>query len=69
MAKDKKDGRYLHCFIESQIMDALEGFCAKTGLTKTSVVEKALGEYIGSWSMVYLSKGAVKEETVAEETP
>lgn len=68
MAKEKKDGRYLNCYIENQVADALEGFCKKTGLTKTSVVEKALADYIGSWSMVYLSKDAKLSEEERRET-
>ena len=42
MAKAKKDGEYLHCYIKSDIMSTLNQYVEETGYSKTVVVEKAL---------------------------
>lgn len=46
MAKAKKDGEFLHCYIKSGIMNYLNKFCEDTGLSKTAAVEKALAQYL-----------------------
>ena len=45
MAKAKKDGDYLHCYIKSDIMADLNAYVKETEYSKTVVVEKALAEY------------------------
>lgn len=47
MAKAKKDGEFLHCYIKSNIMNDLNKFCEDTGFSKTAAVEKALTQYLG----------------------
>lgn len=47
MPRQKKEGTYLNCKIESSIAKRLEDYCAETGLTKTITVEKALDAYLG----------------------
>ena len=46
MAKAKKDGEFLHCYIKSSIMNDLNKFCEDTGFSKTVAVEKALTHYL-----------------------
>lgn len=46
MAKAKKDGEFLHCYIKSNIMNDLNKFCEDTGFSKTAAVEKALTQYL-----------------------
>lgn len=46
MAKAKKYGEFLHCYIKSNIMKDLNNFCEDTGLSKTVAVEKALTQYL-----------------------
>lgn len=46
MAKAKKDGEFLHCYIRSNIMNELNKFCEDTGFSKTVAVEKALSQYL-----------------------
>ena len=46
MAKAKKDGEFLHCYIKKEIIDQLNDFSEKTGYTKTVIVEKALKEFL-----------------------
>lgn len=42
MAKPKKDGEYLHCYIKTDIISELNEYVESTGYSKTVVVEKAL---------------------------
>ena len=42
MAKAKKDGDYLHCYIKSDIMADLNAYVEETEYSKTVVVEKAI---------------------------
>lgn len=46
MAKAKKDGEYLHCYIKSDIMSKLNQYVDETGYSKTVVVEKALKQFL-----------------------
>lgn len=46
MPRAKKDGKFLNCYVNKNIMDKLEKYCDKTSIPKTSVVEKALGQYL-----------------------
>ena len=48
MAKPRKQGEYLHCFIKADIMRDLIQYCNITGLSKTVAVEKAIQSYINS---------------------
>lgn len=46
MPRPKKDGIFLNCYVNRQIIDKLETYCDKTGIPKTRVVEKALSQYL-----------------------
>ncbi len=48
MAKAKKDGDYLHCYIKSDIMAELNVYVAETGYSKTVAVEKAIRMFLDS---------------------
>lgn len=45
MARAKKDGQYINCYIEKEIANVLEKYCNETGLTKTVAIERILGKY------------------------
>lgn len=45
MARPKKDGRYLNCYLENQVLERLEKYCEDTGLTKTVAIERILGKF------------------------
>ncbi len=46
MAKPKKEGQFLNCYIRKEISDALTIYSDDTGIPKTRVVEKALEKYL-----------------------
>ena len=46
MAKAKKDGDYLHCYIKSDIMADLNAYVEETEYSKTVVVEKAIRMFL-----------------------
>lgn len=46
MPRAKKDGKFLNCYVDREILEKLERYCDETGIPKTSVVEKALGQYL-----------------------
>lgn len=48
MAKAKKDGNYLHCYIKSDIMADLNAYIDETGYSKTVAVEKAIRMFLDS---------------------
>ena len=48
MAKAKKDGDYLHCYIKSDIMTELNAYVEETGYSKTVAVEKAIRMFLDS---------------------
>ena len=48
MAKAKKVGDYLHCYIKSDIMADLNAYIDETGYSKTVVVEKAIRMFLDS---------------------
>lgn len=46
MPRKRKDSRNLNLMIKRTDMELLEDFCDRTGLTKTSAVEKAIEFYV-----------------------
>ena len=46
MARIKKDGKFLNCYIRKDIFEKLELYCNDTSIPKTAVVEKALEQYL-----------------------
>ena len=45
MARAKKDGHFLNCYIKQNLWDAIEKHSEETMLPKTAIVEKALEDY------------------------
>lgn len=48
MAKAKKDGKLVNYYIDNKILSQLEKYSEKTGIPKTTIVEKALKEYLSN---------------------
>lgn len=48
MPRQKKDGKFLNCYIRIDIFDRLVKYCDDTAIPKTAVVEKALQKYLDS---------------------
>ena len=46
MARPKKDGRYINCYMNSNVLDKLEKYCEDTGLTKTVAMERILDKFL-----------------------
>ena len=42
MARAKKDGQYINCYAEREVVEKLEEYCKETGLTKTVAIERIL---------------------------
>ena len=49
MARAKKDGKFLNCYIDRAVFDRLEEYCQKTAFPKTTVLEKALKKYLSEF--------------------
>ena len=49
MARAKKDGQYINCYVEKEVVEKLEQFCNKTGLTKTVAIERILTKYFDDY--------------------
>lgn len=45
MARAKKDGQYINCYVEKDVVEKLERYCNATGLTKTVAIERILTKY------------------------
>ncbi len=46
MARAKKDGQFLNCYVRKEIFERLTRYSDNTLLPKTAVVEKALEKYL-----------------------
>lgn len=46
MPRAKKDGKFLNCYVDKEILEKLEQYCEKTSIPKTAIVEMALKEYL-----------------------
>lgn len=46
VSKERKNGRFLNCFIQADLLDEFEDVCYTIGLTKTSLLERAMQETI-----------------------
>lgn len=49
MSRPKKDSRVITIKMERHVFDSLEQFCADSGLTKTSAIERALTVYMANY--------------------
>ena len=57
MPRTKKDGKFLNCYVDKEILEKLERYCGKTSIPKTSVVEKALSQYLMQFEEKIKQKG------------
>ena len=46
MAREKKNGRFLNCYVRQDIYDRLSLYSKETMTPKTAIVERALEEYL-----------------------
>ena len=46
MARQKKDGQFLNCYMRKDLYDRVETYCNETMIPKTAIVEKAVQEYM-----------------------
>lgn len=46
MARPKKEGRYVNCYMDNTVLDKLEKYCEDTGLTKTVAMERILDKFL-----------------------
>ena len=46
MARPKKEGRYVNCYMDNTVLDKLEKYCEETGLTKTVAMERILDKFL-----------------------
>ena len=49
MARAKKDGQYINCYVEKEVVQILEQYCEETGLTKTVAIERILKKYFENY--------------------
>lgn len=47
--KQKKNGRYLNCYIQSDILDDFEEISQMVGKTKTSLLEEAMDKIVSPY--------------------
>ena len=45
MARARKDGHFLNCYVKTEIWEAISRYSEETMIPKTAIVEKALEEY------------------------
>ncbi|MBP3297181.1 MAG: ribbon-helix-helix domain-containing protein [Lachnospiraceae bacterium] len=45
MARAKKDGHFLNCYIKQELWEKISEYSEETMIPKTSIVEKALEDY------------------------
>lgn len=48
MARTKKDGKTANFFLSKDVIKMLDEYSRETGIPKTTIVEKALKEYISA---------------------
>ena len=46
MARERKDGSVISAKISADILDRMDDFSEKTGITKTAIIENAVEEYL-----------------------
>ena len=45
MARSKKDGKFITLYLEKDVIDTLEQYSQDSGMSKTSIVERAVRKY------------------------
>ena len=58
MVRPKKDGKFLNCYVNKEIIERLANYSNETGISKTFIVEKALQKYLDA---------VMKSETDSDE--
>ena len=48
MAREKKDGKMTNFYLEKEVIELLEKYSEETGIPKTTIVEKAIKEYLAN---------------------
>ncbi len=51
MAREKKDGHFINCYIKQELWDEITRVSKTTMIPKTAIVEKALEEYFEKMNM------------------
>ena len=46
MAREKKDGKMTNFYLDKDVVELLEKYSEETGIPKTTIVEKAIKEYL-----------------------
>ena len=46
MARLKKDGNFVNCKVRQDVFDHLQSYSVRSMIPKTSIVEKAIEEYL-----------------------
>lgn len=46
MARQKKDGQGINCYLERSVYNMLEEHCQRTGQSKTVAIERAIAMYV-----------------------
>lgn len=46
LTRKRKDGRIFNCYLSSEIYKLLDEYSIRTGLTKTTITEKAIKQYL-----------------------
>jgi predicted transcriptional regulator len=60
MARERKDGSVISAKISADILDRMDDFSEKTGITKTAIIENAAREYLDR-EEEYLAKRSRKK--------
>lgn len=48
MAREKKDGKMTNFYLEKEVVELLEKYSEETGIPKTTIVEKAIRNFLTS---------------------
>lgn len=48
MARPKKDGQGINCYLERSVYNMLEEHCERTGQSKTVAIERAIVMYVNA---------------------
>ena len=57
VGRPKKDGKYINCYCDSELVDKLNEFSANNGVSKTVAIERALMMYFDSFNKNNNTKG------------
>ncbi len=66
MPRAKKDGKFFNCYLDREILEKLEWYCERTSVPKTSVVEKALSQYLMQFETLTKNNNENTQKSVLE---